>query len=193
MQTRIPLTCAFVALSTLTAGCPSTNETPGAAKQAEQSAAKPTDDTTEALKHFGEIPYYVCDLGTHDTHTGFKGNHLNYNDVVQLQKSASGLKLKLGNKQIDVVASNGGKDLKGDSDFDHDPETSGPSQKLKHQVAVVKSTGYQKPEPPTPGCEPNVPNRPIIDIDFCPEKAGGGWDCKPPNMHQGDVHAQPSG
>ena len=192
MQTRIPLTCAFVALSTLTAGCPSKKDTPEAAKPSGQiSTATPTDDVTEAINYFGETPYYVCDLGSHNAHSGFKGNHLKIDDEVQLGRSDQGLTLKLGNKQIDVAPSTGGKELKGDSDFEHDPDPPGPPQQLKHQVTVVKSAGYNKPEPPAPGCDPSDLNRPIIDIEFCPEKAGGGWDCKPRDQHQGDVHAQP--
>ena len=90
MQTRIPLTCAFVALSTLIAGCPSTNDTPEAAKPSGQiSAATPTDDVTEAINYFGEVPYYVCDLGSHNAHSGFKGNHLKIDDEVQLLRSGS--------------------------------------------------------------------------------------------------------
>jgi hypothetical protein len=194
MQTRIPLTCAFVALSTLIAGCPSTNDTPDAAKPSEQnSAATQSDDVTEAIKEFGEVPYYVCDLGSHNSHPGGKGNHLAIGDEVQLQRSGPGLELKLGNKQVPVSPSPGGKELRGDSDFEHAPVAPGPPEQLKHQVVVLRSTGYDEPQPPAPRCVPKDPKRPIIDIEFCPEKTGGGWECKPPRQHQGDVHAQPSG
>ena len=194
MQTRVPLTCAFVALSTLTAGCPSKKDTPEAAKPSGPiSAATPTDDVTEAINYFGETPYYVCDLGSHNAHSGFKGNHLKIDDEVLLGRSDQGLTLKLGNKQIDVAPSTGGKELKGDSDFEHDPDPPGPPQQLKHQVIVVKITDYPGPNDSASGCVANDPNRPIINIEFCPEK-DGGWDCKQPEhplYHQGDVHAQP--
>ena len=199
MQTRVPLTCAFVALSTLTAGCPSKKDTPEAAKPSGQiSTATPTDDVTEAINYFGETPYYVCDLGSHNAHSGFKGNHLKIDDEVLLGRSDQGLTLKLGNKQIDVAPSTGGKELKGDSDFEHDPDPPGPPQQLKHQVIVVKITDYELKDSGS-GCVLNDPNRPIIDIKFCPEE-DGGWNCKQPEpseqsgksvVHQGDVHAQP--
>ncbi len=192
MQTRIPLTCVLVALSTLLAGC--------ARKKPDEGGVGPPPDATDvvseaqqAMEHFGEGPYLVCDLGTRMVHAPFKGDHLNIGDEVRLSNTASGLKLKLGDKEIDVVPSNSGRALKGESTFEHEPSAGGtPLSKTleKHQVGVTKSIGYTKPQAPAPACDPEKPNSTIIDVEFCPEKTGGGWDCNPDNFHQGDVHAQ---
>lgn len=195
MQTRIPLTCVLVALSTVLAGCPEKkpDEAEPSPPPDARSESGVVSEAQQAIEHFGEGLYRVCDLGTRMVHAPYKGDHLIIGDEVRLSKTNSGLKLKLGGKEIDVVASDSGRALKGESTFEHEPSAAGtPSSKTleKHQVGVTKSIGYTKPQAPAPACEPEKPNSTIIDIEFCPEKTGGGWDCNPDNFHQGDVHAQ---
>ena len=143
MQTRIPLTCALMALSTLLAGC--------SRKKSDEPEPTPppsvTSEEQQAMEHFGEGPYIVCDLGTRRVHHPFQGDHLKIDDEVRLSNTGSGIKLKLGNKEVDVTASDGGKKLKGESTFEHEQVANAALKSLeKHQVDVTKSIGYNKPE-----------------------------------------------
>lgn len=199
MQARILLVAAVLGISVLSAGC----KPKGGAADDGTAEDIPTDagrDAAQAMEHFGEKPYVVCDLGNRAVHEGFKGEHLKLSEQVRIFRDGAVLKVAMGEHTVDMVPSDESTRLEGQSSFKHDqvvataaPEAVPSPTMIEHRVSITKSIGYRLPDEGLPHCIPPETDETageIIDIEFCPPDGSGGWKCNPDNFHQGDVHAQ---